>query len=384
MAWNFPDLMSPEKIPPLEFGRFIIGFVSCLLIIVFLGGGCYYLTHDKNVFLYLSVLGLFFFILFGMAIGWKILRVGMLLKNNKIIEINNRKAEEICCKWASKYISIVNFSFVFPSGIEIDRFSQGDECNVIGDRAVTFSEYIDYLTVFHELLCPLRYKLLELSRAGKLEINMCVPEVLSLTLWRSFSLAWSKLNLPESAIINPVFIGNNLVSQIDEWLQYPGDKCRLVVVCNALSSDNSRSFTSDGACAWLLAPSDIAEQLPQKGRLYRALGTGDTTLHSDLSTLLRYQAGGEEIENLWFNNVNDKNTVNTVAQMCGKTGSKLIMHYFTELVLGKQGVRGVWMAMVLALLKGRDKYTCNLIISQCNAETLFVQIKSTPFQKEVL
>jgi hypothetical protein len=384
MAWDFPVLTKPEKIPPLELNRLFMGFVLCLLIIVFMGAVYYYLTQDKNSFLYSLILGLFSFVLFGMAVGWKILRVGMLMKNNEVIEINNRKAEGVCCKWASEYISIVDFSFVFPDEIEIGQFSRGGEYNAIGNRAIIFSETSDYIAIFHDLLCSLRYKLLGLSHAGKLEVNMYVPEVLSLSLWRSFSLAWSELNLPEGEVINPVFIGNNFVMQVDEWLQHPGDKYRLVVVCNPLSPEDTQTLTSDGACAWLLAPAGVTEQLPQKGRLYRALNTDSTTLHSDLSTLLKYQEGGMEIERLWFNNISDKNIVNKIAQVCGETGPRLISHFFTELVLGRQGGGGIWMTMVLALLNNKGENTGSLIVSRCNAETLFVQVKDTSLQKEVL
>lgn len=384
MSWNMPVLTEPEKIPPLELNRLFMRTVLCLLVIIFAILAYYYLTHDKKAILYLLCLSLIVFVLSGFAAGWKLFCAGMLVKNNEIIELSNKNAESICCKWASEYISIIDFASAFPCGVEIDKFSRGDECNVIGNKAIKFPDEMDYIAVFQELLSSLRYKLLAFSQAGKLEVSLCGPEVLSLSLWRSFSLAWKNLNLPDDTVATPVFLVNSFTVQIDEWLQHPGDKCRLVVVCNPLLSDDVRHLTSDGACAWLLAPADITEHLPQKGRLYRALDTDSAALDSDLSNFLKYQEGTMEIENLWFDNIDDKSIINKVIQKCNEKNPGSLSQYFTEFILGKQGDSGIWMTIALALLNGKSKNAVNLIVSQHKAQTLLVQIKSTFFQKETL
>jgi hypothetical protein len=389
MSWDMPILVKPDEAPPLEFTRLFMGFILCLLVIVF---GCvvyYYSSHDKSAFLFLLILGLCLFVLFGIAAGWKILRAGMLMESNDLIESSNKKAEDICRGWVSEYISVIDFSSIFPDGIEIDKFSQGYEFNVVGDKSIKFPEEVDYTSLFQELLSSLRYKLLILSQTDKIEISLSGPETLSLSLWQSLSLAWKTLELPENAVTNPTFLVKNYTDQIDEWLEHPGDKFRLIVACNPLVSDDSRHLTSDGACAWLLAPKGITEQLPQKGRLYRALDTNSSVLQSDLSNFLKYQEGAMEIKKLWFDKVDGKNTVNKITQICNETlmdeeDSNLLSQYFTELILGRQGSCSIWMTMALVFLNGKSNNTSNLIISQCETKTLLVQMTNIPLHKELL
>lgn len=389
MSWDMPALVAPEKTPALEFNRLFMVFISCLLIVVFGGMAYYYSSQDKNALTLLLILSLTLFVIFGVTVGWKVLRAGMLLENNELIEVSNKRTEDICRQWASEYISIIDFSSVFPDGIEIAKFSRGDEFNVIGDKSIKFPEEINYTAIFQELLSSLRYKLLILSQAGKIEISLSGPDASSRSLWRSFSLAWITLGLPADAVTVPMFIVKSYTDQIDEWLEHPGDKCRLVVVCNPLTSDDAQHVTSDAACAWLLAPAGITEQLPQKGRLYRALETDGTTLLSDLPKLLKYQIGAMEIENLWFDKVTEKNTVNKVTKICNQVlrreeDSNLLSQYFTDLILGRQEKNSIWMAMALVFINKKNNNASNLIVSQCEAKTLLVQIKKTPLHKELL
>lgn len=389
MSWDMPVLVIPEKTPALEFNRLFMAFMLYLLVAVF---GCvayYYSSQNKNALTLLLILSLALLVIFGVIAGWKILRAGMLLENNDLIEVSNKRAEDICRQWASEYISIIDFSSVFPGGLEIAKFSRGDEFNVIGDKSIKFPEEVNYTAIFQELLSSLRYKLLILSQAGKIEISLSGPDVSSLSLWRSFSLAWITLGLPAEAVAIPIFIVKSYADQIDEWLEHPGEKCRLVVVCNPLASDDAQQKTSDAACAWLLAPAAITEQLPQKGRLYRALETGDTALPSDLHKFLKYQEGAMEIENLWFDKVTEKNTINKVTQICNEVlrseeDANLLSQYFIELILGRQGKGSIWMAMALVLLNEKNNKSSNLIVSQYEAKTLLVQINKTPLHKELL
>ncbi|MCE0798882.1 hypothetical protein LVQ77_00995 [Buttiauxella sp. S04-F03] len=389
MSWDIPALEKPQKTPTLKINKLFSVFFLCLLVVVL---GCmiyYYSSHNTNAFLFLFTLSLTLSILFGIVAGWIILRTGMLMENNELIEVSNKKVENIYSKWASEFIPVIDCSSVFPDTIEIDKFSRGIEFNIIGDKSIKFSEGIDYTAVFQELLSSLRYKLLTLSQAEKIEIRLSGTETSYLSLWRSFSHAWITLGLPAEAVAVPVFLVKNFTNQINEWLEHPGDKYRLVVICNPLASDDAQHVTSDAACAWLLAPTGTAEQLPQKARLYRAMDTDSTELQSDLSNLLKYQDGTTGIEKLWFDKLTEKNIVNKVSQICNealKSGedSNLLSQHFTELILGRQGDDSIWITMALVLLHGKNNNASNLIVSQCGAKTLLVQMKNISLHEGAL
>lgn len=378
MSWNIPVLKAPSDIPPLEFTRWFMGFVFCLITIVF---GCllvYYLTHDKVVLLYLFFLSIALLISFGIVAGWKILRTGMLRENNEIIIQSNNQIEEFLHSWSSEYISIIEHFFIIPPKIEIDKVIAGDEFSVIGDKSINFAPEVDYTSLFHELLSGLRNKLMDISGKGKLEINFSHNAEFTLPMWKSFTLAWKKLYLSEEALSHPVFMVRDYSVQIDEWLEFPGEKYRLIVVCNPLSSVFNGQLHSDAACVWLLAPSQITENIyPEKGRVYRAMNSDNGSIQSNLLHLLRYQDGAKEIKNLWFSKAHSKELMNQVIKLCNEEirDPDALKKNFTELILGRQRANDIWITKSLAfIIKPREVHR-DLIISQDERKTLLIQIE---------
>lgn len=381
MSWNIPTLKIPDTPPPLQFSRCFIGFIFLIIVIVF---GClliYHLTHSKTAFLYLLILSAATFIVFGIVVGWKILRAGMLMEKNEIINTSNQKLEEACCAWTSEYMTIVGLSYVFPEGVEIDNFRNGEEFNVIGNKAIKFPAEIEYVSLFHELLSELRSILLVISYNDQVEINFSYSDALTLSMWKSFSIAWKKLGLAEEAIIKPFFLAKDYADQIDDWLDNPVSKYRLIIVCNPLASDTPNNPISDAACAWLLANSTMVENsIPEIARLYRALSSDIESISSDLSNLLKYQKDTDRIRCLWFGQVSDKEVINKVNRLCNDMFVTIedtieLNHYFTELIAGKQSRNDMWVTQALAFIKHTENNESNLIITQNESRILLNQLK---------
>ncbi|WP_148872766.1 hypothetical protein, partial [Serratia marcescens] len=148
----------------------------------------------------------------------------------------------------SEYLTVIDYSLILPDDIEIEKFSQGEPFHVVGEKAIKFPEHVDYSSVFQELLCPLRYKLIDLSLTGQLEINFVVPQELITPLWNSFLFSWNNVDIPEPDSDNIVFIINPFAEQVEEWLDRPSEKHRLVVFCNPLHADDPEDTITDGAC----------------------------------------------------------------------------------------------------------------------------------------
>ncbi|MDX6018860.1 hypothetical protein SIL08_00930 [Scandinavium sp. V105_16] len=389
MSWDIPVLKSTEEVPPLALAKWFLGFVFLLVIIFFVCLVLYYIGVSKLIFQYGLISGIVLFILFGVAVGWHVLRISSFSERNELILLSNQRVESVCRAWMSEYITVADFSYVFPDSIEIDRFRRGEQFQVIGEKAIKFPENVNYTALFQELLCPFRYKLIDLLSRGKLEINFAAQGELINPLWSSFLFACKNINISVPETENTVFIVNQFSEKVEEWLESRSEKYRLVVFCNPLLVDDPQATITDGACAWLLAPTVGPDSSPGKFRMYRALHTEEKILKSDLNNLIKYQDGMNHPEVVLFSNVKSRSVVNEITYQCNlalrsKTNDGEIQQSFSHLVIGQQGVGNIWMAVTLAYLKSAGSSVVNVVASQEDVSLTLVQIRSLPYNKEQL
>lgn len=387
MSWKIPELKKTEHIPSLALSKWFVGFLFCLMVLVLVFLVMNYLVSDKNMLQYGVMASIVLFVLFGVAVGWNVLRISMLTERNELIELSNIKIENACRLWMSEYVRVLNYSYVLPEGLDIEKFRNGEEFNVIGDKSIKFSDEVNYIAIFQELLSPLRYQLLELSRKHDLEINFVVPEGLTLPLWTSFVLAWRNLQLDDFVTEKPVFVFNAFSEKVEEWIESQNERHRLAIVCHPLKSDDAEETTTDGACAWLLAPSMQETGCSESFRLYRALETDEYLLKKDLMSLIKYQDGFKNVGELFINNVSNKSIINEVAHQCNeflraRNDNEEIHQSFTHLILGKQSHAGIWMMTTLIYFKYFGRESVNLMVSQDEGRLTLFQIRSLPANKE--
>lgn len=159
--------------------------------------------------------------IFGIFVGWRLYRKGILLERNEINTKNNRFIEDECRLWMSGYLSIIDHSCLFPERVDLEHLKAGREFSVVGMKSLTFSADIDYIVLFQELLSPLRHRLLRLAEDKMLDINIWSIGSLDDFLRNAFVLAWCNLDLPENLLPEPVFITQSFAQLLDEWIDKP-------------------------------------------------------------------------------------------------------------------------------------------------------------------
>ncbi|QMM55216.1 hypothetical protein HVX06_22035 (plasmid) [Enterobacter sp. RHB15-C17] len=389
MSWEIPVLKPIGQIPQLALAKWFLGFIFVLVIVFFICLALYYIGVDKSIFQYGLISGIVLFILFGIAVGWNVLRISSLAERNEMILLSNQKVENACRTWMSEYLSVIDFSYIYPNDIDIDSFRLEEPFSIVGEKAIKFPDNVNYTSVFQELLCPLRHKLIALSSDDQLEINFAVPVEMSYSLWNAFLFAWKNLYIPESVLNNTVFVVNQFTDQVDEWLESSDTKYRLIVFCNPLRVDDPDDSITDGACAWLLAPTAAPAPCSEIFRLYRAMKTEEHFLKTDLINLIKYQDGMNHSERVLFSNVKSKLVVNEIMYQCNSAlrinnDEAEVQQCFSQLIIGRQGVGNIWMAVTLAYLKNTGHSAVNLVVSQEDARLTLVQIRSMPDNKEQL
>ncbi|TDN47176.1 hypothetical protein [Scandinavium goeteborgense] len=389
MSWDIPVLKSTGDVPPLALAKWFLGFIFRLMVIFLACLALYYISLNKSIFKYGLISGIVLFVLFGVAVGWSILRVSSLSERNELISLSNQRVENACRTWMSEYLTVVDYSYLLPESIEIERFRLGESFQIIGEKTIKFPMNVNYTSVFQELLCPLRYKLIDLCSRGKLEVNFAVPGELTNSLWSSFLFSWKNMDIPEPAIENIFFIVDRFSEQVEEWLDRESKKYRLIVFCNPLQMDDPHATVTDGACAWLLAPTVASDTSTGIFRLYRALRTEENSVKPDLKSLIKYQDGMSHPENVLFSNVKSRSVINEVTYQCNEAlRSKMsdgeVQQCFSHLIIGQQGIGNIWMAVTLAYLKNAKSRAANVVVSQDDAHLTLVQIRNTPDNKEQL
>lgn len=380
MVWSIPDKQKLETIPSKSLGRIAISFIFILITIIILCTSWYYISHDKNAFFYAFVLCGASVIIFSLLVGWHFFQLGIKLEKNEIIKTENDGLDEIYSRWASEYISIIAHNSIFPNEAQIYNLKRREEINVIGQRVIKFPPDIDYTVLFYELLSPLRYILIPLAEKNKLEIVFSMDKSIDQSVWKYFTMAWRKLGLSGQAIKTPIWMVNDYVTQIDEWLKKSGECFRLIITYKPLvfAVENDKAEVSDGICAWLCAPSTMDEdcQIKEKARIYRAMATNTSTLVKDLTDVMIYQSKTGNIENLWISNYKNQETINQVNRVCGMFNREgKPEQYFSDFIIGKQGRHDIWATISLSLLSSYNKDSVNLIVSEDDSGISLSRVK---------
>lgn len=163
MSWNIPDKKAMQPVPSIRWGRDSGVFFSLLITVVLLFGLFYYITHNSNFIYCAFVISLIFSLLFIIYIGLRLFQLGVALEKNEMISTESSNIDYEWSEWASGYISIVDYSYLFPEESQIPNLREGSEFNAIGTRALHFPESIDYTALFHELLAPIRARLIDIT-----------------------------------------------------------------------------------------------------------------------------------------------------------------------------------------------------------------------------
>ena len=312
MSWNIPDKKAMQPVPSIRWGRDSGVFFSLLITVVLLFGLFYYITHNSNSIYCAFVISLIFSLLFIIYIGLRLFQLGVSLEKNEMISTESSNIDYEWSEWASGYISIVDYSYLFPEESQIPNLREGSEFNAIGTRALHFPESIDYTILFHELLVPMRARLIDITSKKGLVINFIVGQMYGTSAWQSFLLAWKRLGLSDDIINNSEIILHDYVLNINEWLSVTENKFRLIIVGEKSKEikDNHHG-TGDGLCAFLFAPTVLVNQnnISEKARLYRSISTDENHLIKDLNDLIFYQARTGMINNLLIGKHSDKKDV---------------------------------------------------------------------------
>ncbi|EPO6658674.1 TPA: hypothetical protein ACIJRN_003900 [Klebsiella aerogenes] len=380
MAWNIPEKQKLIDVSPVAWGKMTLFFIGSLISIAVACVSWYYFTHDANSVLYALILcasNLAILLLFA---GWRSFQLGICLEKNAVIKAENAALDKIYSAWASEYISIVDYHFMFPEQAQVENLKQGGEIHIIGQQPVMFPVNVDYNTLFYELLSPLRSVLITLAKKNKLKVVFPMGMPLDTAAWQSFTLAWRKLGMQEESIQTPAWMMTHYAEQIDEWLNYTDNNFRLIITFDPLVSlvGNGANSASDGVCAWLCAPpaTDKNEQLKEKIRIYRAMATNSAELTQDLSDVLNFQSSTGIIEKIWIGKLKNQAALGQAIKILNaNNGEEKVRHHFTEFILGRQGRNNMWAALSLSLASSGDNGSVNLIVSEDEAGIVLSKIK---------
>lgn len=380
MSWPIPAKQNIDSIPSNKVGRVSFLFIFILILIIISCSSWYYISHDSNSFFYAFALCSVSVIIFLLLMGWYFFHIGIKLEKNEIIKSENAGLDEVYSEWASEYISIVAYSYIFPDEAQIESLKRKEEFNVIGQRVLTFHPSIDYAILFYEIISPLRHKLMNLLKDDELEFVFSMGKAIDQSVWKYFTLAWRKLDLPENAIKSPIWMANDYVKQIDAWLDNPAKCFRLIINFQPLASvlENDKAEASDGVCAWLCAPSIKHKdyQIKEKARIYRPMATNASMLVKDVTDVMVYQSKTGNIENLWFSKYKSHETINKITRVSeefSKEGRP--EQFFSDFIIGKQGGGDIWSTIMLSLISSYAKDSVNLIISESDSSVCLSRVK---------
>lgn len=377
MSWNIPVKKKIQPIPSIRWGRDSGVFFSLLIMIYLLFTLFYYITHNSDYFYYAFAISLSVFMAFIIYIGLRLFQLGVSLERNELISTESSNIDYEWSEWASDYISIVDYSYLFPEESQIPHLLEVNEFNAIGTRALHFSESIDYTVLFHELLAPMRARLIEITSEKGFVINFIIGQMSGVSAWQPFLLAWKRLGLSEDIIKNSEFTLHDYVLNINEWLSVTEDKFRLIIV-GGKSTDikDNHHRTGDGMCAFLFAPPVLVNQnnSVEKARLYRSISTNEGELFNDLNDLIFYQAKVGIIDNLLIGKYSDKKDVAKVAVLLNEHNNNL-EQYYAELYIGIHGEFDIWMMLMFSLLNGKKVSAVDLIFSESNGKIILSRVK---------
>lgn len=377
MSWNIPSKKKIQPVPSIRWGRDSGVFFSLLITIVLLFTLFYYITHNSDFFYYAFAVSISIFLMFIIYIGLRLFQLGVSLEKNEMILTEGSNIDCEWSKWASDYISIVDYSYLFPEESRISSLLEINEFNAIGTRALHFPESVDYTALFHELLAPMRARLIEVTSEKCLVINFIIGQMSGVSAWQPFLLAWERLGLSEDIIKNSEFILHDYVLNINEWLSVTEDKFRLIIV-GEKSTDikDNHHGTGDGMCAFLFAPPMLVNQnnSVEKARLYRSIATNEGELLKDLSDIIFYQARVGIVDNLLIGKHSDKQDVAKVAVLLNEH-NKNLEQYYAELYIGIHGEFDIWMMLMFSLLNGGNVSAVDLIFSESNGKIILSRVK---------
>ncbi|MBJ8414119.1 hypothetical protein [Citrobacter cronae] len=377
MSWNIPSKKKIQPVPSIKWGRDSGVFCSFLITIVLLCTLFYYITHNSEFFYYAFAISISVFLIFIIYIGFRLFQLGVSLEKNEMILTEGSNIDCEWSEWASDYISIVDYSYLFPEESRIPSLLEVNEFNAIGPRALHFPESIDYTVIFHELLAPMRARLMDVTSEKCLVINFIVGQISGTSIWQSFLLAWKKLGLSDDIINNSEIILNDYVLNINGWLSVTEDKFRLIIVGEKSTDIKDKHHrTGDGMCAFLFAPPMLVKQknIVEKARLYRSISTNEGELLKDLNDLVFYQARAGIVDNFLIGKHSDIKDVAKVAILLNEHNNKL-EQYYAELYIGLHGEFDVWMMLMFSLLNGKNVSAVDLIFSESDGRIILSRVK---------
>lgn len=158
MSWNIPGKKKTQPVPSIRWGRDSGVFILLLITIVLLFTLFYYITHNSDFLYYAVAISLSVFLIFIIYLGIRLFQLGVSLEKNEMISTESSNIDCEWSEWASDYISIVDYSYLFPEESQIPHLLEVNEFNAIGARALHFPESINSTVLFHELLAPMRAK----------------------------------------------------------------------------------------------------------------------------------------------------------------------------------------------------------------------------------
>lgn len=377
MSWNIPGKKKTQPVPSIRWGRDSGVFILLLITIVLLFTLFYYITHNSDFFYYAFAISLSVFLIFIIYLGIRLFQLGVSLEKNEMISTESSNIDCEWSEWASDYISIVDYSYLFPEESQIPHLLEVNEFNAIGARALHFPESINSTVLFHELLAPMRARLIDITSEKGLVISFIVGQMSGTSAWQSFLLAWKRLGLSDDIIKNSEFILHDYVLNINEWLSVTEDKFRLIIVGEKSTEikDNHHG-TGDGMCAFLFAPPMLVNQnnIFEKARLYRSISTNEGELLKDLNDLIFYQARVGIIDNLLIGKHSDKKDVAKVAVLLNEHNNNL-EQYYAELYIGIHGEFDIWMMLMFSLLNGQNVSAVDLILSKSDERIILSRVK---------
>lgn len=377
MSWNIPDKKIIQPVPSIRWGRDSGIFFSLLITVVLLFSLLYYITHNNESFYYAFVISLIIFLAFIIYLGLRLFQRGLSLEKNEMILTEGSNIDCKWSEWASDYLSVVDYSYLFPEDSQMLNLLEENEFNAIGARALNFPESIGYTALFHELLAPIRARLMDVTSENGLIINFIVGQVSGVSTWQSFLLAWKQLGLSDATINSSEFILHDYVLNIDEWLSVTEDKFRLIIVGEKSTDiNNKHPGTGDGMCAFLFAPAILIKQnnIAEKARLYRSISTNEDNLIKDLNYFIFYQASVGMVDNFLIGKNSNKKDVAKAAVVLNEH-NKNLEQYYAELYVGIHGEFDIWVMLMFSLLNIKDIDAVDLIFSESDGNIILSRVK---------
>ncbi|MCX8607239.1 hypothetical protein J3U44_05590 [Gilliamella sp. B3766] len=371
MSWPKPNTLNIIK-PPVKLnrGRWFLFFIVLFIITCLILAAIWPSKNFHSQWMYWAVATFIPTLIGGSAFGIRLYLYGLSQEEYEIWQQEQQKVDQNWQKWAMQSLVVLDSYYSIPTHItSMEIYSNASNIDSQVNKSLEFEGDVKAERYIEDLFFAIKDTLIQLPSTEHLDIKvLSSPDSFSYidqTISHAYKNAQISLgyNLSHQILQNTNI--ENLIENIDS--SQPG--VQLIIINNAKS--NGSAFVA----AFLLTNKTYYQELNisfAKSEILRPMISNDLT--TDLKQMVDMQCALEEINQLWFTNIDSKEKINIIKQLADY---QIVPEhlYMLEIFVGNQTELSYWLALALACEMITITNQNNLIASQSMNQKLLSVVK---------